>query len=169
MHEPCRGWRSGDAHFYPLRVYYEDTDAGGIVYHASYLRFAERARNEMLRLAGVAHAAMAAHTGVALAVRRCAIDYRRPARLDDPLLVRTRLIGIGAATLDLCQDVLASGAVSDAGANHAGANEQAALLVRLTLRLAAINAETKPVRLPVALRAALCGIIAESPTENAPQ
>ncbi len=63
---PSAGWWEGTSHVFPTRVYYEDTDAGGIVYHANYLRFAERARNEMLRLSGLPHTAMVAQTGVAL-------------------------------------------------------------------------------------------------------
>ena len=70
-----------------VRVYYEDTDAAGIVYHAAYLEFAERARTEMLRCLGLDHAP--ARPGLVFTVRRCAIDYRAPARLDDLLEVET--------------------------------------------------------------------------------
>ena len=70
-----------------LRVYYEDTDAGGIVYHASYLRFAERARTEALRDAGVPHDELVAQFGLIFVVRRVEMDYLRPARLDDSLIV----------------------------------------------------------------------------------
>ncbi len=72
-----------------LRIYYEDTDAGGIVYHARYLAFADRARTEALREAGVPHSEMARDHGVVFVVRRAEMDYLRPARLDDELVVVT--------------------------------------------------------------------------------
>ncbi|MFV3075858.1 YbgC/FadM family acyl-CoA thioesterase [Niveispirillum fermenti] len=149
---PSPGWWEGATHIYPVRVYYEDTDAGGIVYHANYLRFAERARNEMLRLAGFPHAAMVADTGVALAVRRCSIDFRQPARLDDALEVLTRIVDIGAATVDIEQDVLRSEGLAWGGV---AAETGAQPLVRINLCLAAINVQGRPVRLPSALRVVL--------------
>src|SRR4051794_32891861 len=69
----------------PLRVYYEDTDAAGIVYYANYLKFAERGRTEMMRELGFAHSEIAKEIGTLFTVRRCSIDYRAPARLDDAL------------------------------------------------------------------------------------
>ena len=69
-------------HRHPVRVYYDDTDAGGIVYHANYLRFAERGRTEALRELGVPHAAMSAEHGLFFMVRRIKVDYLAPARLD---------------------------------------------------------------------------------------
>ncbi|RKW39579.1 MAG: tol-pal system-associated acyl-CoA thioesterase [Lautropia sp.] len=78
-------------HSIDVRVYYEDTDAGGIVYYANYLRFFERARSDWLRAQGVDHQRLAAQNGLALVVRRCAIEYHRPARLDDLLAVDTCL------------------------------------------------------------------------------
>ena len=97
------------AHRYPVRVYYEDTDAGGIVYHANYLRFAERGRTEALRDLGVPHAEMSALHGLFFMVRRIKVDYLAPARLDDSLVVETTTLAIGAATVDLRQDVLRDG------------------------------------------------------------
>lgn len=143
---PAKGWMDGDAHVYPFRVYYEDTDAGGIVYHANYLRFCERARNEMMRCMGYPHAAMVRDEGVAFAVRRCEIDFLRPAVLDDALEVVSRISDIGAATMDAVQ------IVRRPAAGDEGAPEE---LARLTLRLACINQNGRPVRLPVALRNAL--------------
>jgi acyl-CoA thioester hydrolase len=92
-----------------FRVYYEDTDAAGIVYHAAYLEFAERARTEMLRCLGLDHASLRARFGLMFAVRRCVIDYRAPARLDDLLEVETRLARLGGASLELAQRVLCAG------------------------------------------------------------
>ena len=96
-------------HRYPLRVYYEDTDAGGIVYHANYLRFAERARTEMLYLMGFRQKEMAEGssdvTGVSFAVRRMRIEFIAPARLDDALEVATRIDNIGGASFAVAQSV----------------------------------------------------------------
>ncbi|MCC2664562.1 MAG: ybgC, partial [Geminicoccaceae bacterium] len=92
---------AGGVHRLPLRVYYEDTDAAGIVYHAAYLEFAERARTEMLRCLGLDHGGLRDRFGLAFAVRRCVIDYLAPARLDDLLIVSTRLLRRGGASLEL--------------------------------------------------------------------
>ena len=71
-------------HRYSFRVYYEDTDAGGVVYHANYLRYAERARTEALRDQGIPHADLVGQFGLMFMVHRAEIDYQRAARLDDP-------------------------------------------------------------------------------------
>jgi len=89
---------------YRLRVYYQDTDAGGIVYHANYLNFAERARAEALRAMGVPHVEMVRQFGVMFVVRHIKIDYQRPARLDDEIRVETRVIEVGGASTTLRQD-----------------------------------------------------------------
>src|SRR3954453_19824685 len=91
------GCGSGLTHTMPLRVYYEDTDAGGIVYHANFLKFAERARTEMMRALGFAHSGLAAETGIVFTVRRGGADYLLPARLDDWLSVETRIVETGGA------------------------------------------------------------------------
>src|ERR1700745_1360179 len=90
-------------HRYSVRVYYEDTDAGGVVYHANYLRFAERARTEALRDLGVPHAELVARHGRRVTVRRIKLDYLGPARLDDSLVVVTRPMAVRAASIDLRQ------------------------------------------------------------------
>ena len=101
--EPASGCFDGPVHRYPVRVYYEDTDAGGIVYHANYLRWFERARSDMLRLLGIdQRAALDAGEG-AYAVSELAIRYRAPARLDDVVHVESRLEELGAASCRLCQ------------------------------------------------------------------
>src|SRR6202167_4634535 len=99
------------SHSFPLRVYYEDTDAAGMVYHANYLKFAERGRSEMLRSLGFPHRRLGAENGVGFAVRRCSVDYRAPARLEDALTVDTRLAEIGAATLTVHQQICRDGEV----------------------------------------------------------
>ncbi len=91
------------SHSYQIRVYYEDTDAGGVVYHANYLRFAERARTEALREAGLPHAAMLAEHGVIFMVRRADLEYLRPARLDDLVTIRTETLAVTGATVTLRQ------------------------------------------------------------------
>src|SRR5439155_430137 len=93
----------------PLRVYYEDTDASGIVYYANYLKFAERGRTEMMRVLGFAHSEIFAETGIAFTVRRLSADYRAPARLDDALTIDTSIVEIGGATLLLHQRVCRAG------------------------------------------------------------
>jgi acyl-CoA thioester hydrolase len=142
---PEQGLIEGRVHRLPLRVYYEDTDAGGIVYHASYLRFAERARTEVLRCLGCDHATLRA-LGLSFAVRRCTADFLAPARLDDRLVVETRLERLGRASLDLEQRVVAA---------------DGQLLVQLAVRLALLCGTLRPARLPAALRTAL-GALSQS-------
>jgi acyl-CoA thioester hydrolase len=93
------------SHRYSVRVYYEDTDAGGVVYHANYLRYAERARTEALRDAGVPHAELVDRFGLMFMVHRAEIDYVRPAMLDDQLVVETETIDVGGASILLRQTV----------------------------------------------------------------
>ena len=91
---------------WPVRVYYEDTDAEGIVYYANYLRFLERARTEWLAQAGFTHPALASEHRVAFVVHRLEIEYRTPARLYDALEVTLALIERGRGRLIMAQDVL---------------------------------------------------------------
>ena len=130
-------------HRLALRVYYEDTDAGGLVYYANYLKFAERARTEWLRALGFENSGLAESAGASWVVRRCEIDYLSPARLDDEVEVRTRVVALGGASADLEQTVL-RGAVD---------------LARLLLRLAFVTPAGKPRRLPASLRAAMQNVI----------
>jgi acyl-CoA thioester hydrolase len=136
-------------HIHPVRVYYEDTDCSGVVYHTSYLRFAERARTEMLRALGVAHAAMIAEQGLAFAVRRLEVDYLAPARLDDTLEVLTSIREVGGASLGATQVVRVTPSVTHEGV---GSGTE---LVRISLRLACINQNGRPARLPSAVRRVL--------------
>ena len=92
-------------HRYTLRVYYEDTDAGGVVYHASYLRFAERARTEALRDLGIPHAEMMQRFTLMFMVRRIEIDYVRAARLDESLEIVTEALAVRGASVLLRQDI----------------------------------------------------------------
>src|ERR1700748_2729009 len=92
-----RGAMEGAVHRFPVRVYYEDTDAAGIVYYANYLKFTERARTEMMRLYGVEHEKARQSGGTVFIVRRVDCEYRVPARLDDELVGETRIAAIGGA------------------------------------------------------------------------
>ncbi len=130
---------SAIAHSFPLSVYYEDTDAAGMVYHANYLKFAERGRSEMLRSLGFGHRRLGSEDGVGFAVRRCSIDYLSPARLEDALVVETMLAGVGAATLSVRQQIRRDGE----------------LLADLDILVACVGSDGRPRRLPSALRAAL--------------
>ena len=95
QHQPVRGI----LHVFPVRVYYEDTDAAGIVYHANYFRFAERARTEMLRSAKIDQSTLFGVLGVRFLMRSCKIEYLKPARLDDDLEVHTKIVCIRGASL----------------------------------------------------------------------
>ena len=87
---PTAGRFEGRAHFLPIRIYYEDTDFSGAVYHANYLRYFERGRSDFLRLAGVSHTALlAVDPPIAFAVSRIGLDFVKAARIDDALLVRS--------------------------------------------------------------------------------
>ncbi|MDR2240727.1 MAG: tol-pal system-associated acyl-CoA thioesterase [Zoogloeaceae bacterium] len=88
---------------FSLRVYYEDTDTAGVVYYANYLRYLERGRTEWLRALGIEQARLARETGLVFAVRSLAIEYLKPARLDDPLAVLTQLDAVGRAQVTLKQ------------------------------------------------------------------
>ena len=89
--EPAAGELLDGEHLLAVRIYYEDTDFTGVVYHANYLRYLERGRSDALRLSGVSHAALAERPDpVAFVVRRLELDFVRPARVDDALVVRTR-------------------------------------------------------------------------------
>ena len=92
-------------HELTVRVYYEDTDFSGRVYHASYIRFMERGRTEWLRALGYEHGALAGEQGVVFAVRRLEIDYLAPAIIDDLLRIETRVAAVRGAAIDFAQTV----------------------------------------------------------------
>lgn len=127
---------AGGPHRMPVRVYYEDTDFSGVVYHASYLRFFERGRTELLRSTGVDQSSL--HVGqdpFGFVVRRMTVDWLKPARMDDVLTVETRTLSVRGATLDLAQRILRD-------------EEE---LVTATVLVASL-AGGKPVRIPDELR-----------------
>jgi len=121
-----------------VRVYYEDTDAGGIVYYANYLRYFERARTDWLRSLGVEHRRLADEQGIVFVVRDCALDYRQPARLDDELRIEVAVREVRRASIRLAQ--------------RACAVPQGIPLVCADVRIAAIRrADGRPAALPRAL------------------
>lgn len=150
--EPPRQSAEGP-HVFQLRVYYEDTDAGGVVYYANYLKFAERARTEMLRGLGFESSRLmdggGPGTGIALAVRQMAVDYLKPARLDDLLEVQTRILEIGGASLRLQQLV------------RRGAED----LVRMQITLVCMNLTSKrAARFPAGFKGAVSRIFSTPST-----
>lgn len=122
-------------HVYRLRVFYEDTDAGGVVYHANYLKFAERARTEWLRACGVHQREMAAKSGHFFTVRRVEAEFLSPARLDDELEVRSTVLEQGGARFAMGQ-VIGRGETD---------------LVRLKVLIACLNAKGRATRIPEAV------------------
>jgi acyl-CoA thioester hydrolase len=103
---PYRGGFVGPEHRFALTVYFEDTDAYGVVYYANYLKFMERARSDMIRAAGVDQTAELARSGSAYVVVEVAIKYRRPGRLGDDLLVVSTVEQVRASSVDIHQRVM---------------------------------------------------------------
>jgi acyl-CoA thioester hydrolase len=100
---------------WPIRVYYEDTDAGGIVFYANYLKFFERARTEWLRACGIDQRVLAESDGVLFVVKRTALEYSAPARLDDVIHVMSRIERIGRASVDFHQEAWRDGTLLACG------------------------------------------------------
>ena len=139
-------------HRFPIRVYFEDTDAGGIVYHANYLKFMERGRTSLLRLAGWKQSQIVADTGVAFAVRRMTIDFSAPAKLDDTLEVLTKINDIRGASFAAAQWIERDGRK----------------LVGAEIQVAAINGG-RAARLPAAMRKTLEELTAANAILNTSQ
>ncbi|MGA9341031.1 MAG: tol-pal system-associated acyl-CoA thioesterase [Rhodanobacteraceae bacterium] len=123
---------------WPVRVYWEDTDAGGVVYHAGYLRFLERARSEWLRAAATGQQRLREEFGVLFVVHRMEIAFKRPARLDDMLSVTVQPAHLRAASFEAVQEIRRE--------------PEAALLVQARVRIACLAAATfRPQPIPAAL------------------
>jgi acyl-CoA thioester hydrolase len=133
MHEPDRVQEPLPEFHWSARVYWEDTDAGGVVYHAGYVRFLERARTEWLRSFGVGQRARMEAGGPLFAVRRMSLDFHAPARLDDLLRLTLSVARLRGASIDFLQRVL-----------HADGT----LLVSAEVQVVCIDAGFRPVRLP---------------------
>jgi acyl-CoA thioester hydrolase len=130
---------SKDVHPFPVRVYYEDTDAGGVVYHTNYIKFAERARTEALRSTGIEQRELMEQEKIAFAIRRLEIDYLKPARLDDLLTIETRLHDISKVSITMQQTI----------------RRGSEILATLEVKLATIGKGMKVARLPEFVRKAM--------------
>ncbi len=128
-----------EPHRIAVRVYYEDTDLAGLVYYANYLKFIERGRTEALRAAGVDQMALKAQSGLVFVVSRIEADYLRPATFDDLLDVESRVLRLGAASVEMDQRIARAGQA----------------LFRARVRLACVDGAGRPSRLPPPVRAAL--------------
>ncbi len=127
---------------FPIRVYWEDTDAGGIVFYANYLKFFERARTEWLRSLGIEQRSLRESSGGMFVVGETSVRYRQPARLDDELLVTARVQESGRASLIIAQQAFLRG-------SHT-------LLCEGTIRIGWVEADTlKPARIPPTILEAL--------------
>jgi acyl-CoA thioester hydrolase len=132
----------GETHVLPIRVYFEDTDCAGVVYHANFLKFCERARSDFIRLLGIEHQGLANPAQgepAVFVVRRVEIDYLKPGRLDDVLEVVTSCDEIGNASLKLAQDVRRDGT----------------LIARALVSVVLVSRSGKPQRLGALVRDAL--------------
>ena len=133
------GRLDGHSHVLPIRVYFEDTDFSGLVYHGSFVRWMERGRSDWLRMLGIHHHELiAGNPPAAFVVRRLVLDYLRPARIDEQLEIRSSLKALTAATLTLAQDVTRGGEV----------------LVKGEVLAVLVGAHGKPLRLPAKLKSA---------------
>lgn len=141
---PAGGRIIGKSHFFPIRVYFEDTDLAGIVYHANYLRYMERARSDLLRVLGIdQRAAQEAGEGV-YAVADLAIRYLRPARLEDALIVETRCLSVRAASVEMEQTIRRhSEKAGEDGAENGGEK-----LIVATVRAGFLTPDGRPRRQP---------------------
>jgi acyl-CoA thioester hydrolase len=140
--QPTAGVIVEREHVLPIRVYYEDTDFTGVVYHGAYVRFLERGRSDFLRLAGVKHAELEA-AGFAFAVVRLEADFRTPARIDDAIEIRSRFLELRGPRLVIGQKVARGGD----------------LLVDARVEAACIGLDGRPRRPPQAMTEALRPLI----------
>ena len=130
----------GGTHVLPIRVYYEDTDFSGLVYHANYLRFCERGRSDCLRLLGVHHHELQqGRVALSFVVRRMMCDFLAPARIDDVLEVESRFVGVSGARMEIAQAV----------------NRGGEILFRAAVTAALVDADGRPRRFPEPVIAAL--------------
>ncbi len=144
MFAPPAGQLVDKTHHLPIRIYYEDTDFSGVVYHASYLRFMERGRTECLRLTGIGHTELLeGETPLVFAVRRMNIEFSRPARIDDVINVQTRFTASRGARIEVQQKILRADEV----------------LISAQVQIACIDLNGRPRRLPPALGTLLASFL----------
>ncbi len=133
-----------------IRVYYEDSDAGGVVYYANYLKFAERARTEMLRSFGINQSQLRHQNGVIFVVRRAELDLIKPAYFDDLLTVSVDIKAISGASMDMEQVIERN----DDNRNDSGSNiGETSIIAGINVKIACVNADTlTPTRIPQKVR-----------------
>ena len=125
---------------WPVRVYYEDTDAGGVVYHSNYLNFMERARTEWLRALGFEQPQVRADLGVIIVVHSMHVEFKSPAYFNDMLDIHCKLTKIGRGSIEMEQKIMRD--------HH--------LLIKAQIKLAFVNADTfKPLGIPAAIKVAM--------------
>ncbi|MCH2548348.1 MAG: YbgC/FadM family acyl-CoA thioesterase [Alphaproteobacteria bacterium] len=167
MRNPQR--RSGKfidgVHHIDFPVYYEDTDAGGVVYYANYLRFAERGRTEALQLAGIDHVELMEKYGIWFVARRCVIDYLKPGRLDDLLVVRTSIREMRNTSLLMRQEI--GKYVYSTAQNGEAAEENTPPRIEdiavIDAFMVCVNTAVKPNKIPEPVREAM---LAHLPVHN---
>ncbi len=136
---PHSGNIKENIHYFPLRVYYEDTDVGGVVYYANYLKFMERGRSEMLRCLGIDQKGMLDYNNsedVGFVVKRAELDFNKSAKFDDRLMVRSEIINLGGASIIIKQTIT---------------NEEE-VLVTGVIKIAAVGKDGKPKKISEAIR-----------------
>ena len=126
-----------------VRVYYEDTDTGGIVYYANYLKFAERARTEMFRAIGYTHIDNGQNSGISFVVRTCNVEFFKPGILDDVLEVETKILTVQGASILMQQSI----------------KKRSQKLVLMVIKLACIGSNGKAIRIPITLRDPISDLI----------
>ena len=138
------GWLAGDVHYYPFIVQFEDTDAGGIVYHANYLSFAERGRSGWLRVLGISQQDSLLETGIGFVVRRASLEYQRPAKLGDEVVVETTLKEMGKARLVATQ-IVRSPPQTDVNSEKARLGH---IFAKVEVEIVMVNQKGRPIRFP---------------------
>ena len=143
--DPISGIWLDNIHRYRTRIYYDATDAGGIVYHADYLVLAEHARTESLRSCEINQIDILGEQGVSLAVRYCSVDFKKPARLDDLIEIQTEFNSVSGAKIEANQTIhkITNGIVDEGW------------LVQLNVQLACINSCGRATRFPRVVRQAI--------------
>lgn len=134
---------SGNQFSWPIRVYYEDTDAGGVVYHSNYLNFMERARTEWLRALGFEQTAVKNEFGVIIVIHSLSIAFKSPAKFNDCLQVNCTLVNAGRSSMEIVQTIQRGGV----------------LLIEAQVKAVFVNADTfRPVAIPEAIKQAILQI-----------
>lgn len=138
----------GKTFIFPVRIYYEDTDLSGIVYHANYLRYMERGRTEFFRALGIKAANMEDAEPSAWAIRKLEIEYLRPAKFDDIIEVRTSVLELSGVRLTACQEIFCQGVQ----------------LTRGSVQACIISLSGKPKRIPAEIRDKVLPFLSETVT-----